>query len=71
MSKIKVAIAGCSGRMGRILLESVLQAENLQLHAALEHTTSTPTTSGLNEINRCSLIGAGYSRCFFGEREIC
>ena len=41
MSKIKVAIAGCSGRMGRTLLESVLQAENLQLHAALEHTTST------------------------------
>ncbi len=37
MNKIKIAIAGSSGRMGKILLESVAQADDLVLHAALEH----------------------------------
>ncbi|MBI4936747.1 MAG: 4-hydroxy-tetrahydrodipicolinate reductase [Nitrosomonadales bacterium] len=37
MSKIKVAIAGSGGRMGRALLEGVLQSGDLALHAALEH----------------------------------
>ena len=40
MNKIKIAIAGCSGRMGRILLECVAQADDLELHAALEHSGS-------------------------------
>ncbi len=40
MSKIKIAIAGSSGRMGRILLESVAKADDLVLHAALEHAGS-------------------------------
>ncbi len=37
MSKIKIAIAGCSGRMGRVLLDCVAQADDLVLHAALAH----------------------------------
>lgn len=37
MSKIKIAVAGSSGRMGKMLLESVAQADDLVLHAALEH----------------------------------
>ena len=37
MNKIKIAIAGSSGRMGRTLLEGVAQADDLVLHAALEH----------------------------------
>lgn len=37
MSKIKIVIAGCSGRMGKALLEGVLQSEDLALHGALEH----------------------------------
>jgi len=37
MSKIKIAIAGSSGRMGKTLLENVLLADDLALHAALEH----------------------------------
>ncbi len=37
MNRIKVAIAGCTGRMGRALLEGVLQSDDLVLHAALEH----------------------------------
>ncbi|MBU0688822.1 MAG: 4-hydroxy-tetrahydrodipicolinate reductase [Gammaproteobacteria bacterium] len=38
--KIKVAIAGCGGRMGKVLLDCVEQADDLQLHAALEHKGS-------------------------------
>ncbi len=37
MNKIRIAIAGSSGRMGRALLEAVMQADDLVLHAALEH----------------------------------
>jgi 4-hydroxy-tetrahydrodipicolinate reductase len=40
MNKIKVAVAGCSGRMGQALLESIAQADDLLLHAALEHAAS-------------------------------
>ncbi len=40
MEKIKVAIAGCGGRMGKVLLECVAQADDLALHAALEHAGS-------------------------------
>lgn len=41
MNRIKIAIAGSSGRMGRILLENVALADDLVLHAALEHSGST------------------------------
>lgn len=41
MGKIKIAIAGSSGRMGRILLDSVASADDLVLHAALEHAGSS------------------------------
>jgi 4-hydroxy-tetrahydrodipicolinate reductase len=37
MSKIKIVIAGCGGRMGKVLLDCVAQADDLVLHAALEH----------------------------------
>lgn len=40
MSKIKIAIAGSSGRMGKILRDSVADADDLVLHAALEHEGS-------------------------------
>ncbi|MCX7192313.1 MAG: 4-hydroxy-tetrahydrodipicolinate reductase [Proteobacteria bacterium] len=40
MSKIKIAIAGSSGRMGKILLENVANSPDLVLHAALEHAGS-------------------------------
>lgn len=40
MSKLKIVIAGCSGRMGKTLLECVAQADDLVLHAALEHPGS-------------------------------
>ncbi|OGT23119.1 MAG: 4-hydroxy-tetrahydrodipicolinate reductase [Gallionellales bacterium RIFOXYB12_FULL_54_9] len=40
MSKIKIAIAGSSGRMGKVLLENVAAADDLVLHAALEHAAS-------------------------------
>jgi 4-hydroxy-tetrahydrodipicolinate reductase len=37
MGKIRIAIAGSGGRMGKVLLECVAQADDLVLHAALEH----------------------------------
>ncbi|WP_028454442.1 4-hydroxy-tetrahydrodipicolinate reductase [Chitinilyticum litopenaei] len=33
----RIAIAGASGRMGRMLIEAVLAADDCQLHAALDH----------------------------------
>jgi 4-hydroxy-tetrahydrodipicolinate reductase len=36
MNKLRMAIAGASGRMGRSLLEAVLAAPDLSLHAAVE-----------------------------------
>jgi len=41
MKRINIAIAGSSGRMGRILLENVALAGDLMLHAALEHGGSS------------------------------
>jgi len=49
MSKIKIAVAGCSGRMGRVLLECVAQAEDMSLHAALEHAASGQTGKDAGE----------------------
>jgi 4-hydroxy-tetrahydrodipicolinate reductase len=40
MSKIKIAIAGSSGRMGKTLLECLAQTDDLVLHGALEHAGS-------------------------------
>jgi 4-hydroxy-tetrahydrodipicolinate reductase len=40
MKKIKIAVAGSSGRMGRALLEGVKQGDDLVLHAALEQSGS-------------------------------
>ncbi len=40
MSKIKVAIAGSTGRMGKALLEAMAGSDDLALHAALEHESS-------------------------------
>jgi len=36
MTKLNIAISGSSGRMGRALVEAVLQADDLRLHAALD-----------------------------------
>ncbi|MEJ1959291.1 MAG: 4-hydroxy-tetrahydrodipicolinate reductase [Nitrosomonadales bacterium] len=58
MEKIKVAIAGCSGRMGRYLLEGVLQSDDLVLHAALEHPASTQLGRDAGELvgGACGVI---------------
>lgn len=50
MSKIKVVIAGCSGRMGKTLLECVEQSDDLVLHAALDHTGSTALGKDAGEL---------------------
>lgn len=50
MSKIKVVIAGCSGRMGKALLEGVFQSDDLALHAALDHKGSAHLGKDAGEI---------------------
>lgn len=57
MSKIKIVIAGCTGRMGKILLESVFQSDDLMLHAALEHAGSASLGKDAGELvgNACGV----------------
>jgi 4-hydroxy-tetrahydrodipicolinate reductase len=50
---INVAIAGISGRMGRTLLEAVLAADDLRVHAALDRVGSAMLGSDVG-----SLVGA-------------
>jgi 4-hydroxy-tetrahydrodipicolinate reductase len=50
VNKIKVAITGCTGRMGRALLEGVLQSDDLVLHAALEHRASAQLGKDAGEL---------------------
>ncbi len=50
MNKIKVVIAGSGGRMGKTLLESVLQSDDLMLHAALEHSASAQLGRDADEL---------------------
>lgn len=49
----KIAVAGCSGRMGRTLLEAIANAPDLQLAVALERADSTYLDKDAGE-----LIGA-------------
>ena len=39
-SRLAIAVAGASGRMGRMLIEAVLAAADLQLAGALDHASS-------------------------------
>lgn len=68
MSKIKIVIAGCSGRMGKILLECVNQAEDLQLHAALEHSASAALGKDASEFGgtRGVLVTADIEKALSG-----
>ena len=51
MSKIKIAVAGSGGRMGRALLEGVAQADDLALYAALENSGSTQLGRDAGELS--------------------
>jgi len=53
MTRLNIAIAGCSGRMGRALLEAVMQAPDMRLHAALDRAGSAYVGKDAGE-----LIGA-------------
>ena len=47
---MKVAIAGSSGRMGRVLIETVLQAQDARLAAALEQRGNPHVGRGAGEL---------------------
>lgn len=59
MSKIKVVIAGCSGRMGKTLLECVAQSDDLVLHAALDHSASEALGKDASELGGARGIKIG------------
>ena len=69
MSKIKVVIAGCTGRMGKTLLEGVFQSDDLSLHAALDHQGSTHLGKDAGELvgSACGIkIGADIAAALKG-----
>lgn len=68
MSRLKIVIAGCSGRMGKALLESVAQADDLELHAALDHAASLSIGKDAGEFGgtRGIRIGADVSAALQG-----
>ncbi|MFA6015720.1 MAG: 4-hydroxy-tetrahydrodipicolinate reductase [Gallionellaceae bacterium] len=59
MGKIKVVIAGCSGRMGKTLLECVAQSDDLVLHAALDHSDSDALGKDASELGGARGIKIG------------
>ena len=53
MTKLNIAVAGSSGRMGRALLTAIMKDPDLQLQAALEMAGNKYLTKEV-----CELIGA-------------
>jgi len=68
MSKLKVVIAGCSGRMGKTLLDCIAQSDDLVLHAALDHASSPSLGKDASEFGgtRGITIGADVTAALRG-----
>lgn len=69
MNKIKVVIVGCTGRMGKVLLEAVLQSDDLMLYAALDHSSSHYLGRDAGELvgSACGvIIGANFATALKG-----
>ncbi len=56
-NSIRVAIAGAGGRMGRQLIQSVMQMENIELGAALEREGSSLVNVDAGELTEQRAIG--------------
>lgn len=70
MGKIKIAIAGSTGRMGKVLIDCVLQSDDMELHTALEQPSldigmkindlgrklDVPVTSDLNKLEGADVL---------------
>lgn len=52
MNKIRIAVAGASGRMGRMLIESILKAPDTALVAAFEQPDSPFIGKDAGELER-------------------
>jgi 4-hydroxy-tetrahydrodipicolinate reductase len=50
MSKLRIAVAGANGRMGRTLIEAVLKAPDMILGAAFEHESSAALGKDAGEL---------------------
>lgn len=49
-SPVRIAVAGCNGRMGKVLIESVSQTQGVVLTAAIEHSGSSVLGADAGEL---------------------
>ncbi|MBM7454332.1 4-hydroxy-tetrahydrodipicolinate reductase [Oceanisphaera litoralis] len=54
---VRIAVAGCNGRMGKVLVESVTHTEGVTLTAAIEHAGSTVLGVDVGELANVGRLG--------------
>lgn len=54
---VRIAVAGCNGRMGKVLVESVTHTEGVTLTAAIEHSGSTVLGADVGELANVGRLG--------------
>ncbi len=54
---VRIAVAGCNGRMGKVLVESVTHTEGVTLTAAIEHAGSTVLGADVGELANVGRLG--------------
>jgi dihydrodipicolinate reductase len=50
MSKIKIAVAGCLGRMGQEIIKQILQDNRINLIGCFEHKNHTDINKKISDI---------------------
>ncbi|MBO1520659.1 4-hydroxy-tetrahydrodipicolinate reductase [Oceanisphaera pacifica] len=56
-SSVRIAVAGCNGRMGKVLVESVTQTQGVMLTAAIEHAGSSVLGADAGELANVGRLG--------------
>ncbi|MGO2089487.1 MAG: 4-hydroxy-tetrahydrodipicolinate reductase [Oceanisphaera sp.] len=54
---VRIAVAGCNGRMGKVLVESVTQTQGVVLTAAIEHAGSSVLGADAGELANVGHLG--------------
>lgn len=54
---VRIAVAGCNGRMGKVLVESISQTEGVVLAAAIEHAGSSVLGADVGELANVGRLG--------------
>ncbi|PSJ46858.1 4-hydroxy-tetrahydrodipicolinate reductase [Zobellella taiwanensis] len=58
---VRIAVAGCNGRMGKVLVESVTRMEGVVLTAAIEHAGSSVLGVDAGELANVGRLGVAVS----------